>query len=144
MFSRGIDKQHRILVDYIFEYRCRFLCRDFQVAHLCHNFYVNHENVKANQHLFNKAVVKIKQKKCKKIEFNKNKDYLTCWAFSHIFSFTVIKLKWSRLFNTFIHRLYFSSTMPGGEFVSHSSNIKTLCWKIFNKASKTKSTVSWL
>ena len=63
MFSGGIDKQHRTLMDYIFECLCWFLCQDFQVADFCHNFYINHENVKTNQHLFNKAVVKIKQKK---------------------------------------------------------------------------------
>ena len=49
IFSGGIDKRHRTLMDYLFECRCRFLCRDFQVADLCHNFYVNHENVKTNQ-----------------------------------------------------------------------------------------------
>ena len=59
--SGGMDKQHRTLMDYIFECRCRFLYRDFQVPDLCHNFYGNHGNVMTNQHLFNKAVVKIKQ-----------------------------------------------------------------------------------
>ena len=62
MFSGGIDKGHRTLTDYIFECRCQFLCRGF-VTDPCHNVYVDHENVKTNQHLFNKAVVKIKQKK---------------------------------------------------------------------------------
>ena len=36
---------------------CRF--QDFQIANLCHNFYVKYENLKINQHLFNKSVVKI-------------------------------------------------------------------------------------
>ena len=63
MFSGGIDKQDWTLMDYILECRYQFPCRDFHVADLCHNFYVNHENLKTNQHLFNKAVVKIKQKK---------------------------------------------------------------------------------
>ena len=63
MFSGGIDKQHSTLMDYIFQNRCGFLCGDFQVADLCDNFYVNHKNMKTNQNLFNKAVMKIKQKK---------------------------------------------------------------------------------
>ena len=63
MFSGDMDKQHRTLMDYIFECRSRFLCRDFQVPNLCHNFYVNHGNMKTNQQHFNEAVVKIKQKK---------------------------------------------------------------------------------